>query len=161
MSVEDDLVVIAEQEALLRWDAFDADVAWRLGNVLHEMLVARGMGATATIERDEQVLFVGTTLGAEPSQANWIRRKRNTVRKFEQSSYAVGRMLERDGETLEGRHGLSLVDHAAHGGGFPVWVRGTGFVGTVIVSGLPQREDHNVAVAAIAKVLGVDVPVLE
>jgi uncharacterized protein (UPF0303 family) len=30
----------------------------------------------------------------------------------------------------------------------------------VIVSGMPQRDDHHVAVAAIAKVLGVEAPVL-
>jgi uncharacterized protein (UPF0303 family) len=153
--------VIARQEELLRWDGFDADVAWRLGGVLREMLVERGAGGTVEIELAGQVLFTATTVGATPGQADWIRRKRNTVRRFARSSYAVGRTLERDGETMEGRHGLGLVDHAAHGGGFPVWVRGVGCVGSVIVSGMPQRDDHNLAVAAMAKVLGVDVPVLK
>jgi uncharacterized protein (UPF0303 family) len=69
-------------------------------------------------------------------------------------------VLERDGETMEARHGLGLADYAAHGGGFPLWVRGVGCVGSVIVSGMPQRDDHHVAVAAIAKVLGVEAPVL-
>ncbi len=161
MSVADDLVVIGRQEELLRWDAFDADVAWRLGGVLREMLVARGAGGTAEIELAGQVLFTAATVGATPGQADWIRRKRNTVRRFARSSYAVGRMLERDGETMEGRHGLTLADYAAHGGGVPVWVRGVGPVGSVIVSGMPQRDDHSVAVAAMAKVLGVEVPTLE
>ena len=161
MSVVDDLVVIAQQEELLRWDAFDADVAWRLGSVAREMLVAREAGGTVEIDLAGHVLFTATTVGATPGQADWIRRKRNTVRRFARSSYAVGRMLDRDGETMEGRHGLGLVDYAAHGGGFPLWVRGSGCVGTVIVSGLPQREDHGVAVAAMARVLGMEVPVLE
>jgi uncharacterized protein (UPF0303 family) len=161
MSVVDDLVTIARQEELLRWDGFDADVAWRLGGVLREMLVAKGAGGTVEIELAGQILFTAATVGATPGQADWIRRKRNTVRRFARSSYAVGRMLERDGETMEGRHGLGLVDYAAHGGGFPVWVKGVGPVGSVIVSGMPQRDDHGLAVAAIAKVLGVEAPVLE
>ena len=69
--------------------------------------------------------------------------------------------MERDGETMEGRHGLALADYAAHGGGFPVWVKGVGCVGSIIVSGMPQRDDHNLVVAAMAKVLGVEVPMLE
>jgi uncharacterized protein (UPF0303 family) len=160
MSVVDDLAVIARQEELLRWDGFDADVAWRLGGVMRRMLVERGAGGTVEVDLAGQVLFTAATVGATPGQADWIRRKRNTVRRFGKSSYAVGRTLERDGETMEGRHGLALADYAAHGGGFPLWVKGVGPVGTVIVSGMPQREDHNVAVAAIAEVLGVEAPVL-
>lgn len=161
MSVVEDLAVIARQEEVLRWEGFDADVAWRLGSVMREMLVERGAGGTVEIEVAGQVLFTAATVGATPGQADWIRRKRNTVRRFARSSYAVGRMLERDGETMEARHGLMLADYAAHGGGFPVWVRAVGVVGSAIVSGMPQRDDHNLVVAAMAKVLGVEAPVLE
>jgi len=161
MTVVEDLAVIARQEEVLRWDGFDADVAWRLGGVMREMLVERGAGGTVEIEVAGQVLFTAATVGATPGQADWIRRKRNTVRRFARSSYAVGRQLERDGDTMEARHGLLLADYAAHGGGFPVWVKGVGCVGTVIVSGMPQRDDHNLVVAAMAKVLGVETPVLK
>ena len=120
MGVVEDLAVIARQEELLRWDGFDAETAWRVGSLLREMLLARGAGGTVEIEIAGQVLFTCATVGATPGQADWIRRKRNVVRRFAKSSYAVGRTLERDGETLEGRHGLTLTDHAVHGGGFPV-----------------------------------------
>jgi uncharacterized protein (UPF0303 family) len=160
MGAVEDLAVIARQEEMLRWDGFDADVAWRLGSAMREMLVERGAGGTVEIEVAGQVLFTAATVGATPGQADWIRRKRNTVRRFARSSYAVGRQLERDGETMEGRHGLALADYAAHGGGFPVWVKGVGCVGTIIASGMPQRDDHNLVVAAMAKVLGVEAPVL-
>jgi uncharacterized protein (UPF0303 family) len=35
------------------------------------------------------------------------------------SSYGVGRSLEREGPTLEGKLGLPLRDFASHGGGSP------------------------------------------
>jgi uncharacterized protein (UPF0303 family) len=38
---------------------------------------------------------------------------------------------------------------AAHGGAFPLLVRGVGPVGTVVVSGLPQVDDHRMVVAAL------------
>jgi uncharacterized protein (UPF0303 family) len=62
---------------------------------------------------------------------------------------------------MEARHGLLLADYAAHGGGFPVVLRGTGLVGTVVASGLPQREDHALVVAVMAEVLGAAVEGLD
>ena len=50
MSVVEDLAVIARQEEVLRWDGFDADVAWRLGGVMRDMLVERGAGGIVEIE---------------------------------------------------------------------------------------------------------------
>ena len=161
MSVIEDIAVIEEQEKVLQFAAFDADTAWQLGGVLRSKLVERGAGATVEIEIAGQVLFTCATVGAKPGQADWIRRKRNTVQKFGRSTYAIGRMLERDGQTLEGLHGLDIKDYAAHGGGFPIVVVGAGRIGSVIVSGLPQRDDHALVVSALAEVLGVSVAQLE
>ncbi|MET8912572.1 heme-binding protein, partial [Micromonospora sp. NPDC004551] len=36
-----------------------------------------------------------------------------------------------------------------HGGCFPIILKGTGPVGTVTVSGLPQLDDHRLAVEAL------------
>lgn len=157
MGAAEDLAAIDEQEQLLRFSTFDTDTAWRLGNVMRRMLLERRAGGSVEIEIAGQVLFACATAGATPGQADWIRRKRNTVRRFAKSSYAVGRQLERDEQTMEARHGLELRDYAAHGGGFPIWVNGVGCIGSAIVSGLPQRDDHALVVAAIAEVLGVDV----
>jgi uncharacterized protein (UPF0303 family) len=160
MGAVEDLSVIDEQERLLVFAAFDADAAWRLGGVIREMLLGRGAGGSVEIEVAGQVLFTCATVGAQPGQADWIRRKRNTVRRFARSSYAVGRMLERDGQTMQARHGLELREFAAHGGGFPLVIRGVGCVGSIVVSGLPQREDHALVVEAIAGMLVVTVPQL-
>ena len=160
MSETDDLAIIDQQEQALRFVAFDATTAWQLGCAMRDRLLARNAGGTIEIELAGQLLFACATPGATPGQADWIRRKRNTVRRFARSSYAVGRVLERDGETMEQRHGLTLADYAAHGGGFPIVVHGVGPIGSAIVSGLPQRDDHALVVAAIAQVLGVAVPEL-
>lgn len=161
MSAAEDLAIIDRQEELLRFPSFDADTAWQLGSRMRTSLLDRRAGGTVEIELAGQLLFACATPGATPGQADWIRRKRNTVHRFARSSYAVGRILERDGETLESRHGLTLADYAAHGGGFPLWIAGTGPVGSIIVSGLPQRDDHSLVVAAIADILGINAPVLD
>jgi uncharacterized protein (UPF0303 family) len=160
MALAEDIAIIEEQERILHFKAFNANAAWELGNVMRRLLLERSAGGTVEIEIAGQVLFACATVGATPGQADWIRRKRNTVHRFSQSSYLVGRTLERDGQTMEARHGLALQDYAAHGGGFPLWVEDVGCIGTVIVSGLPQRDDHELVVSAIAEVLGVEAPKL-
>lgn len=158
MTPDKDLPILDEQEQRLRFKAFDAETAWRLGSLLRAALLERSAGGSIEIEVAGQLLFACVTPGATPGQANWIRRKRNTVHHFARSTYAVGRKLERDGGTLKTRHSLSEADYAAHGGGFPIWLEGTGAVGSVVLSGLPQRDDHNLVVDALATLLDVDVP---
>jgi uncharacterized protein (UPF0303 family) len=161
MSVEKDLAEIAAQEAALQFDQFGAEMAWTIGCKLRERALRLGKGMTFQVQIAGRVLFEAATDGASGGQADWVRRKRNTVMRFGRSSYAVGLQLELDGQTMEARHGLALADYAAHGGGFPIVLRGTGLVGTVVASGLPQREDHALVVAVLGEALGVSVAALD
>ncbi|MBW8749263.1 MAG: heme-binding protein, partial [Acidobacteria bacterium] len=63
--------------------------------------------------------------------------------------------------TLEVRQGLTLAEYAAHGGGFPLTLRGSGCLGAIVLSGLTQPEDHETVVTAVAEILGVTAPRLE
>jgi uncharacterized protein (UPF0303 family) len=158
MPIADDLAILEQQEQLLRFTSFNAETAWELGNILRASLIERHPGGTIEIELANHLLFACATPGANPGQADWIRRKRNTVHRFGRSSYAIGRLLESNNETLESRHYLNVADYAAHGGGFPVLLEDTGPVGSVVLSGLPQRDDHNFVVSALAQILDKDVP---
>ena len=155
MGVVEDLAWIAEQEKALRFERFGADVAWEIGTRLRAQAVRLGAGMTFEVQVAGRVLFSCATDGAAAGQAEWVRRKRNTVMRFGKSSYAVGLELVRDSKDFVAKHEVSLADYAAHGGGFPIVLIGTGLVGTVIASGLPQREDHAMVVRVLSEVLGV------
>jgi uncharacterized protein (UPF0303 family) len=158
MSIVEDLAILEQQEHLLHFAGFNAETAWQLGSILRELLVDHRAGGTIEIEIAGHVLFTCATPTATPGQADWIRRKRNVVRRFGRSSYAIGLTLESNNETLQSRHSLDNADFAVQGGGFPILLEGTGPVGSVVVSGLPQRDDHNLVIAALAKLLDKDVP---
>ena len=87
--------------------------------------------------------------GTTPDNADWIRRKRNVVERYHRSSYAIGLTHQRTQTTLQAKTGLDPKDYAPHGGCFPIILAGTGCVGTITVSGLPQRDDHNLVVAVL------------
>ncbi|CAN7339434.1 heme-degrading domain-containing protein [Neorhizobium tomejilense] len=160
MTIEEDMAKIAEQEKALVFDRFDLTTAWDLGSVLRHMAVERGLSVVIDVRLHSMSAFYTALPGTTADNENWVRRKRNLVFRFFQSSYAIGRKLELQGDTVESRYGIPAADHAPHGGSFPIKVAGVGCIGAVTVSGLPQREDHNMVVEALARMTGKDISTL-
>jgi uncharacterized protein (UPF0303 family) len=138
-------------------DRFDAADAWRLGEWLKRRAESKGQAVLIEIRIARHTVFRYQMPGTAPTNADWARRKRNTVELLQRSSYGVGLGLQREGSSLEAKMGLPARDYASHGGGFPIVVKGVGCIGVVTVSGLPQREDHEMVVAALAELAGVAV----
>lgn len=160
MNLTNDLAKIALQEERLQFDAFTPDMAWQLGTRLKEAVKALGKSVAIDIQLVGQPLFFFAMPGTTPDNVDWIRRKRNVVHRYQRSSYAIGLEFQQKNTTLQER-GLDSRDHAPAGGCFPIRLRGTGFIGTITISGLPQREDHNVVVAVLCDWFGLPVSDLE
>ncbi len=153
MTIEDDIKRIDAQERRLQFSAFDNATAWDIALYLKRRGEAGGLGIVVDIGLWSLPLVSFALPGATLSNYDWVRRKRNVVREFHTSSYLMGRKLARDGKTLKDLGDLPDRDYAAHGGSFPITLKGTGVVGAVTVSGLPQREDHALVVEALAQAL--------
>lgn len=150
-----DLERIAMQEARVVFDRFDASTAWALGERLKAMAEAKGTGLAIEVRIARRTVFFHAMAGSRPSNADWARRKRNTVELLSWSSYRAGLAPPVDGQTIAERMGLDLRRYGFAGGGFPIAVRGVGVIGAVAVSGLPQREDHAMVVEALATLAGI------
>lgn len=149
-----DLSVIAKQEELLQFNAFDNATAWQLGESIKKHCESRSLAVTIEIRLCRETVFFYAMPGTSPNNSDWARRKRNTTELQQRSSYAVGLALD-EGETLEIQCGLPLRDFAHHGGSVPIRVKGVGCVGVATISGLPQREDHNIVVQSMADFIDV------
>jgi uncharacterized protein (UPF0303 family) len=130
--------------------AFDEAAAWALGRDLVETALADALPVAINIRTADRVLFHASLPGAAPLNDRWIARKAATALAFQQPSLLVG-TLHREGTGSLAMHGLDPLSHADHGGAVPVRVRGVGVVAVVTVSGLPQVEDHRMAVAALRR----------
>jgi uncharacterized protein (UPF0303 family) len=146
MTADDVLAALLAEEAELQFAAFDNDTAWELGQRLVAAARERGVAVTVDVERGEQQLFHCALPGTAADNDDWIRRKNRVVRRFGHSSFYMGAA---HGAAFAERFLLDPTVYAAHGGAFPVIVRGVGPVGTVTVSGLPQQEDHRLVVAVL------------
>jgi uncharacterized protein (UPF0303 family) len=157
MTIETNIAQIITQESTLVFPAFDESTAWAVGSKVREIAASRGQGVFIDIRLWDRVLFTHAMAGTSSDNEDWVRRKVNVVKRFQCSSYCKGLELKRDGKVLDAAVGCNPMDYAAHGGGFPIRLKGGPIIGCITVSNLPQREDHKLAVEAIAAVLGVDV----
>jgi len=155
MSIDSDLEKIALQEKRLQFKTFDAEAAWAIGSVLKAAAEKRGAAVAIDIQLLGHPLFAYAMPGTTPDNLDWIRRKRNVVQRYHRSSYAIGLTHQRNQTTLQSKTGLDLKDYAPHGGCFPILLAGTGCIGTITVSGLPQREDHELVVSVLQEYLNL------
>ncbi|MFC8074686.1 heme-degrading domain-containing protein [Streptomyces sp. NPDC057137] len=141
------------QEARLVLPHFTYDDAWALGSLLVELSREREAPVAIDIRRGGQQLFHCALPGSSVDNGAWIDRKRRVVERYGASSFLVGTRFRAKGSTFEDSSRLDPDRYAAHGGSFPITVRGAGVVGTVTVSGLPQEEDHALVVEALERTL--------
>lgn len=156
MGLSEDLAVIVIQERELRFSKFDEDVAWKLGTCVRDLAMAKKIGVVIDVRRFGQPLFYCALSGTTPDNGEWVRRKSNLVARFHRSSYAVGLELKQAGTTLQQKYALADADYAAHGGAFPIHVSGAGVIGSLTVSGVPQRSDHELVVEGLCAHLRCD-----
>jgi uncharacterized protein (UPF0303 family) len=140
---------LAAEEAELQFAAFTEDDAWRLGSAMVATARAAGAPVAVDITRHGHQLFHAALPGSSPDNDRWIERKARVVDRFGHSSLYVRTLCARDGRSPAEMFLLDEREFAAHGGAFPLLVRGVGPVGTVVVSGLPQVDDHRMVVAAL------------
>jgi uncharacterized protein (UPF0303 family) len=131
---------------------FDELAALRLGQILVDLALAEELPVVIDIRTPDRTLFHAGLPGSTPLNDLWTRRKSNTALRFHQSSLLVGARNRAGGRTLESE-GLSLAEHADHGGAVPIRVRDVGVVAAATVSGLPQIEDHRLVMRGLTAFL--------
>ncbi|MEY2243638.1 heme-degrading domain-containing protein [Streptomyces sp. SAS_267] len=151
--VAPEIADLEEQERRLTLQRFTHDDAWALGTLLVELAREREAPVAIDIRRGGQQLFHAALPGSTPDNDAWIDRKRRVVERYGCSSLLVGSRFRAKGTTFEDSSRLDPDTYAAHGGAFPIAVTGAGVIGTVVVSGLPQVEDHKMVVEALEKFL--------
>ena len=142
------------QELELRFERFANEDALALGARSAERARSDGLAVTVDIRRAGQQLFHCALSGTSADNDQWIIRKSRVAERFGHSSFLVGLRLKLSGVGMEEKYCVSPLEYSAHGGSFPIILEGTGIVGSITVSGLPQEKDHALVVESIRAYLG-------
>ncbi|WP_295954860.1 heme-degrading domain-containing protein [Rhodoferax sp.] len=148
------LDALLQQEDTLVLPAFDETTAYAIGTALRAAALEREAPVVIDIRSGTRQLYFSALPGSHPDNADWARRKANLTLHCHASSLRVKLQLEAEQRSAWPDAALNTADYAAHGGAFPVRVRGVGVVAAIGVSGLPSRDDHAIIVAALAAHLG-------
>ncbi len=151
--MDDILKSLLQEEQELQFNNFNEETAWEIGSQLVEFSKSRGLTVTIDITRGSHQLFHASLPGTSADNDEWIKRKIRLVYRFGHSSFYMGQLLKSKGKSIEQAYLIPESEYAPHGGCFPVIVKGTGVVGTITASGLPQEEDHKLVVQGIRNYL--------
>jgi len=155
MSKSDDIARILEQESQLVFERFDEDQAFAVGSLIRQKALSRKLGLVVDIRTWDRPLFYCATAGSTGSNPEWARRKSNVVRRFGRSTYRMVLELDRPDRTFPVGWALNPEDFVVAGGGFPLKVQSAGVIGSLAVSGLPERDDHGIIIEALCEHLGL------
>ena len=75
----------------------------------------------------------------------WINKKLNTVEAFDHSTFYKKAVYAGNEAKFYQDTGFSPKEFTIGGGGFPIFVKDVGTVGSLIISGLTDFEDHQLA----------------
>ncbi len=140
---------LLQQEEKLALSSFTNEDAIRLGQELLKLALNQKAPVIVQVRIGEQIIFHSALTGSSSENDWWINRKYRVVEKFKHSSMYVRVSFEEKNQSFEEDSGLENELYAAHGGGFPITVSGSGMVGVALVSGLPQVEDHKMIIQGL------------
>lgn len=150
MTAPADFPACLREEEDLVLESFSGADALALGLVIVELAPQRTPRPVAVhLETDDHPLFTHFMDGTGAGNWEWVVRKRNVVRHFGHSSWAIRLEYLARGLDFQKETGLDPELYRAEGGAVPVFVKGRGRVATLVVSGLEGHEDHALAVEGL------------
>ena len=144
-------VQLLEHEAATVFEVLNREIAIEVGNQAVALGTSRNYPITISIELDSEEVFRQALPGASDEHAGWINRKANVVNLTHHSTMYERVKAEEDGIDWHDKHGVVDETHAIHGGGFPLRTSDGQFRGVLLISGLPQVEDHLLAVEVLQR----------
>jgi uncharacterized protein (UPF0303 family) len=145
---------LLDQERRLVFSSLDENGAVAIGLSILQAATERDLPVTIEVRLRDRVVFRAARNGTNATNDQYIGGKARLVERFGHASLYERLRYEAEGTTFEAATSLTFPEYAPHGGGFPLIVEGAGPVGVVVVSGLPQLEDHALVVECLMKAAG-------
>jgi uncharacterized protein (UPF0303 family) len=144
---------LLQQEVDLVFEDLSLSKLHELGKFAANICNERNLGVVISIRLGDWEVFKASLPGSKPENDGWINRKYNVIKMKHHSTMYERVKSEEDGIDWHKVNGVIDETHAIHGGGFPLITKTEGFIGALLISGLPQVEDHLLAVEILRKFL--------
>ena len=144
---------LEREEQILVLPHCDLKDAVTIGEIAVEIAKRESLAISIEVRLGEWTVFHTALPGAKPDQPSWIDRKARVVLATGHSTMLERVKAEEEGFDWYERYAMPEETHAIHGGGLPLTVSGHGLKGILLISGLPQVEDHLFGIRVITEFL--------
>lgn len=144
---------LARESATLVLPSLTQSEALELGEIAAQIGRDRSLPIAIEVRLKDWTVYHASLQGSSPENDRWIARKARVVLATEHSTMYERVLAEEQGIDWYASMNLPEETHAIHGGGLALNVKGRGLVGVLLISGLPQVEDHLLGVEVIAEYL--------
>ncbi len=141
------------EEQILTLPSLSTAEALEIGEIAKSLGVARNLPIAIEVRLGDWIIYHASLPGSKPENDWWISRKARTVMLKRHSTMYERLSAEERGVDWYKENNLLDETHAIHGGGLPLITKGDGFVGVLLISGLPQVEDHLLGVEVLTEFL--------
>jgi uncharacterized protein (UPF0303 family) len=144
---------LLQEELLLTLPALDVADAVEIGEIAKSFGVMRGLPIAVEVRLGDWIIYHASLPGSTAENQWWIDRKARVVLLKQHSTMYERVSAEERGVDWHNENNLLDETHAIHGGGLPLITKNEGFVGVLLISGLPQVEDHLLGVEVLTEFL--------
>jgi uncharacterized protein (UPF0303 family) len=144
---------LLKEEQLLVLPNLSLKSAIEIGEIAKSLGTQRSLPIAVEVRVGDWIVYHASLPGSTPENDWWIGRKARVVKLKQHSSMFERVLAEEQGIDWHEENNLLDETHAIHGGGLPLITKEDGCVGVLIISGLPQVDDHLLGVEVLTEFL--------
>jgi uncharacterized protein (UPF0303 family) len=144
---------LLQEERTLVLPKLEISNALEIGDLAKSKGVMRNLPIAIEVRIDDWIVYHASLPGSKPENDWWIARKARVVMLKHHSTLYERVSAQERGVDWHKENNLLDETHAIHGGGLPLITKDKGFVGVLLISGLPQVEDHLLGVEVLTEFL--------
>lgn len=127
--------------------------AIEIGEIAQQFARERALPVAIEVRMKEWIVFHVSLPGSTPENDSWIARKARVTMATGNSTMFERVLAEEQGINWYVEKAMPEETYAIHGGALPLNVLHVGLVGILLISGLPQVQDHLLGVEVVAEFL--------
>ncbi len=144
--------LLQEEQVLILPSLTNTD-AIEIGQIATALGTDRNLPIAVEVRIGDWIVYHASLTGSTPENDWWIGRKARVVNLKKHSTIYERVLAEENGVDWHKENNLMDETHAIHGGGLPLITKDDGYQGVLIVSGLPQVDDHLLGVEVLTEFL--------
>ena len=144
---------LISEEQILTLPSLDLAGALEIGEIAKSLAVLRKLPLAIQVRLSDWIIYHASLPGSTSENDWWMSRKARVVKLKHHSTMYERVSAEERGVDWHNENNLLDETHAIHGGGLPLITKNEGFVGMLLISGLPQVEDHLLGVEVLTEFL--------